>query len=143
MKKSDILFLLFVIALFLPFFISDTIYEWYKSFNAIHGMVMSFVKFAILVTLGEMLGLRISTGVYHNKTFGIIPRMVIWGVLGMGINMAYDYFFKRHSHFLGIYGSGICLHIDERGFLSCQISGCTGYFRYNELYIRSCIHDIT
>lgn len=83
MKKSDILFFLFVIALFLPFFISDTIYEWYKSFNAIHGMVMSFVKFAILATLGEMLGLRISTGVYHNKTFGIIPRMVIWGVLGV------------------------------------------------------------
>lgn len=78
-EKSDILFFLFVIALFLPFFISDTIYEWYKSFNAIHGMVMSFVKFAILATLGEMLGLRISTGVYHNKTFGIIPRMVIWG----------------------------------------------------------------
>lgn len=62
MKKSDILFFLFVIALFLPFFISDTIYEWYKSFNAIHGMVMSFVKFAILATLGEMLGnQRIST----------------------------------------------------------------------------------
>ena len=56
MKKSDILFFLFVIALFLPFFISDTIYEWYKSFNAIHGMVMSFVKFAILATLGECLG---------------------------------------------------------------------------------------
>ena len=83
MKKSDILFFLFVIALFLPFFISDTIYEWYKSFNAIHGMVMSFVKFAILATLGEMLGLRISTGVYHNKTFGIIPRMVIWGAISV------------------------------------------------------------
>ena len=70
MKKSDILFFLFVIALFLPFFISDTIYEWYKSFNAIHGMVMSFVKFAILATRN----LFISTGVYHNKTFDIIPR---------------------------------------------------------------------
>ena len=81
-------FFLFVIALFLPFFISDTIYEWYKSFNAIHGMVMSFVKFAILATLGEMLGLRISTGVYHNKTFGIIPRMVIWGVLGVLLAIA-------------------------------------------------------
>lgn len=57
MKKSDILFFLFVIALFLPFFISDTIYEWYKSFNAIHGMVMSFVKFAILATLGDKIHL--------------------------------------------------------------------------------------
>ena len=57
MKKSDILFFLFVIALFLPFFISDTIYDWYKSFNAIHGMVMSFVKFAILATLGDKIHL--------------------------------------------------------------------------------------
>ena len=57
MKKSDILFFLFVIALFLPFFISDTIYEWNKSFNAIHGMVMSFVKFAILATLGDKIHL--------------------------------------------------------------------------------------
>ena len=57
MKKSDILFCLFIIALFLPFFISDTIYEWYKSFNAIHGMVMSFVKFAILATLGDKIHL--------------------------------------------------------------------------------------
>ena len=57
MKKSDILFFLFIIALFLPFFISDTIYEWYKSFNAIHGMVMSFVKFAILATLWDKIHL--------------------------------------------------------------------------------------
>ena len=57
MKKSDILFFLFILALFLPFFISDTIYEWYKSFNAIHGMVMSFVKFAILATLGDKIHL--------------------------------------------------------------------------------------
>ena len=57
MKKSDILLFLFIIALFLPFFISDTIYEWYKSFNAIHGMVMSFVKFAILATLGDKIHL--------------------------------------------------------------------------------------
>lgn len=104
MKKSDILFLLFVAALFLPFFVSDTIYEWYKSFNAAHGMVMSFVKFAILATLGEMLGLRISTGVYYNKTFGIIPRMVVWGLLGMGINMAMIIFSKGTPMFLEYMG---------------------------------------
>lgn len=104
MKKSDILFLLFVAALFLPFFVSDAIYEWYKSFNAAHGMVMSFVKFAILATLGEMLGLRISTGVYYNKTFGIIPRMVIWGLLGMGINMAMIIFSKGTPMFLEYMG---------------------------------------
>lgn len=104
MKKSDILFLLFVVALFLPFFVSDSIYEWYKSFNAAHGMVMSFVKFAILATLGEMIGLRISTGVYYNKTFGIIPRMVVWGLLGMGINMAMIIFSKGTPLFLEYMG---------------------------------------
>ena len=55
-------------------------------------------------TLGEMLGLRISTGVYHNKTFGIIPRMVIWGVLGMGINMAMIIFSKGTPIFLEYMG---------------------------------------
>lgn len=104
MKKSDILFLLFVAALFLPFFVSDTIYEWYKSFNAAHGMVMSFVKFGILATLGEMLGLRISTGAYYNKTFGIIPRMIVWGLLGMGINMAMIIFSKGTPMFLEYMG---------------------------------------
>lgn len=88
MKKSDFIFLLVATAIFLPFFISDDAYEWYKTFNATHGMVMSFLKFAILSTMGEMIGLRISTGVYINRTFGIIPRMVVWGLIGMGINMA-------------------------------------------------------
>lgn len=51
-------------------------------------MVMSFLKFAILSTLGELLGLRISTGVYYRKGFGIWPRAVVWGIFGMGINLA-------------------------------------------------------
>lgn len=87
MKKSDILFFLFVIALFLPFFISDTIYEWYKSFNAIHGMVMSFVKFAILATLGEMLGLRISTGVVSQQDLRYYPTHGNLGVV-LGVLLA-------------------------------------------------------
>lgn len=77
-----------VAVILLPFFICEPVYHWYHSFNAAHGMVMSFLKFAVLSTLGEMLGLRISAGVYARKGFGILPRMIVWGVLGMGINMA-------------------------------------------------------
>lgn len=88
MKKQDFLFIILVVVVFLPFFLSDAVYDWYKSFNAAHGMVMSFLKFAILSSLGEVLGLRISAGVYNRKGFGIIPRMVVWGILGMGINAA-------------------------------------------------------
>lgn len=94
MKKSDFLFLLLVAVLFLPFVLSPGLYAWYKSFNAAHGMIMSFLKFAILSTLGECLGLRISMGVYNRPGFGIIPRMVVWGILGVGINMAMIVFSK-------------------------------------------------
>lgn len=104
MKKSDFLFILLVVVIFLPFFVSDAIYEWYKSFNAAHGMVMSFLKFALLSTLGEVLGLRISTGVYNTPTFGIIPRMVVWGVLGMGINAAMIIFSKGVPMFMAYMG---------------------------------------
>lgn len=88
MKKHDYLFLLCMLICILPFFLSGTVYDGYKQFNASHGMVMSFIKFAILSTLGEMIGLRISTGVYHRPGFGILPRALVWGVLGLGINLA-------------------------------------------------------
>lgn len=92
MKKSDIIFIICVVAIFLPFFISEPLYAGYKEFNAAHSMIMSFLKFAILSTMGEMLGHRISTGSYYSPTFGVIPRMVIWGLLGMGISMAMTIF---------------------------------------------------
>lgn len=92
MKRTDFYFCLFVVALFAPFFLSQSLYTGYQSFNAEHGMVMSFLKFAVLSTLGELLGLRISTGQYLRKGFGVLPRAVVWGVLGMGINLAFIIF---------------------------------------------------
>jgi len=88
MKRQDFVFAILVMAVFLPFVVDPGLYDWYKSFNAEHGMVMSFLKFAILSTMGEVLGLRISTGAYYRKGFGILPRMVVWGIFGMAINLA-------------------------------------------------------
>ena len=88
MKRTDLYFIVAIAAIFLPFFLSAPLYEWYSTFNASHGMVMSFLKFGILSTLGEMLGCRISTGKYVGPAFGVLPRMIVWGLLGMGINMA-------------------------------------------------------
>ena len=59
MKKQDFIFILGVAVLLLPFFICRPVYEWYHAFNAAHGMIMSFLKFAVLSTLGEMIGLRV------------------------------------------------------------------------------------
>ena len=88
MKKSDFAFIAVILAIFAPFALSETLYGWYKTFNAEHGMVMSFLKFAILSTAGELLGLRLSAGIYLKRGFGVWPRAVVWGILGMGINLA-------------------------------------------------------
>jgi hypothetical protein len=104
MKRTDLFFLLAIIALFSPFALSEALYEAYQAFNAQHGMVMSFIKFGILSTLGEMLGCRIARGEYIPKAFGVLPRMIVWGFLGMGINMAMIIFSKGTPLFMEYMG---------------------------------------
>lgn len=104
MRTKDFIFILIVILIFLPFMISDALYDWYLSFNAEHGMVMSFLKFGILATIGELLGLRISRGVYYFDGFGVLPRAIVWGILGMGINMAFIVFSTGVPAFAGYMG---------------------------------------
>lgn len=92
MKRQDLYFAIVMLAIFVPFFVSPELYAWYKTFNADHAMIMAFLKFGVLATLGEMLGCRISTGNYTTPTFGALPRMVVWGLLGMAISMAMTVF---------------------------------------------------
>ena len=92
MKKKDLLFILFLFILFLPFFISHNLYSFYEIFNSDHGFVMAFIKFAILATSGELLGLRIRTGNYFVSGFGFFPRMIVWGFLGLAIKAAFMIF---------------------------------------------------
>lgn len=92
MKKSDIIFGTFVLLLLLPFFVSETVYEGYKTINSEHPYLMAFVKFMILSSIGEMLGLRIKQGVYTYKGYGILSRAVVWGVLGVMIAVAMKIF---------------------------------------------------
>ncbi len=106
MKRQDLFFALVMLAIFVPFFISPELYDWYKTFNDEHSMVMAFAKFAILSTLGEMLGCRISTGSYTHPTFGVMPRMVVWGLLGMAISMAMTVFSAGIPAFIAEMGGG-------------------------------------
>lgn len=89
MKKSDFILIACVIVVLVPFFIPATgFFAWFTASTANHPFIMAFFKFAILATLGEMLALRIRKGVYNEKGFGIVPRMMVWGFLGMCITMA-------------------------------------------------------
>jgi hypothetical protein len=104
MKQKDLLFIAGVAVLFSPFFLSDAVLAWYQSFNAQHGLIMGGIKFAVLATLGEVIGLRIRTGNYNAPNFGIIPRAIVWAVLGVAIAYAFIVFPAGTIRFLGYLG---------------------------------------
>ncbi|MCL2511822.1 MAG: hypothetical protein FWF09_07205, partial [Bacteroidales bacterium] len=118
MKKSDFIFIVCVILFFLPFFLLPSVYEWYKTFNQEHGMLMSALKFGILATLGEVIGLRIQKGVYYEKGFGVLPRAMVWAALGMVINMAMIVFSKGTPLFLLYLGMENAVTVMTETFLS-------------------------
>lgn len=92
MKSKDLLFILFLISLFLPFFLFSALYDFYLKFNSEHGFIAAFVKFAVLATAGELAGLRIRSGNYFSRGFGIFPRALVWGILGIFIKLAFMIF---------------------------------------------------
>ncbi|TKG88494.1 hypothetical protein EYV94_27030 [Puteibacter caeruleilacunae] len=104
MKKSDLLFLVFITLLFAPFFMSDVVYDFYSSFNKNHPYVMGFIKFAILATTGEAIGLRLREGNYNKNGFGLIPRAIVWGFLGITIVVAFQIFASGAPVFMKILG---------------------------------------
>ncbi len=93
MKKSDIIFIalaLLLVLSFLPFPFLDNYHT--IIFNPKYWYISSFIKFGILATLGESLGLRISKGVYNFNGFGLLPRAIVWGILGVLIKIAFVVF---------------------------------------------------
>lgn len=105
MKKQDWILIFCVAVVLTPFFIPATgFFEWFKTATATHPYLMAFVKFAILATLGEMLALRIRKGVYNEPGFGIAPRMIVWGFLGMAITMSMVIFKNGTPYFLASLG---------------------------------------
>jgi hypothetical protein len=92
MKRSDILFIVLFAGLFLPFILSESLYEFFLWFSNEWAFTASFIKFAILATMGEMLGSRIKSGIYLPEGFALIYRAVVWGFLGMTVKAAFVIF---------------------------------------------------
>lgn len=88
MKTKDIYVALGVLILLAPFVLSDSVLEQYGQLNRDHGFALSFLKFALLATLGEAIGLRITSGYYNQPGFGLLPRALVWGFLGIAMKMA-------------------------------------------------------
>jgi hypothetical protein len=103
--RNDLLFVLGLCCFFLPFFLFRGLFEAYYQFNLEYGLPMSFIKFFILATLGELIGLRIKTGRYYYRGFGLFPRALVWGFLGITIYMAF-----------AIFSSGTPVLLEKLGF---------------------------
>lgn len=115
MKKQDLLFLVGVCLVISPFFFIEAFRSFYLLANGSAPIATGFVKFAILSTLGEVVALRLRKGIYYEKTFGLLPRMLVWGVLGAWIVMA-----------MKVFGAGaplLCDKIFETGGTVAQAMG--------------------
>lgn len=106
MKKSDLYILLFLAVIFTPFIVSETLYNYYDTFYSAYPFITSFLKFAILATTGELIGLRIRTGRYTSPGFGLLPRALVWGILGMTIQAAFIIFARGVPILLDFAGLG-------------------------------------
>lgn len=105
MKRADWILLACVAAVAALFAIPQTrCAEGFDWATRNHPYIMAFFKFAILATLGECLALRIRKGVYNEPGFGVVPRMMVWGFLGMCIAMAMVIFKTGVPAFLGSLG---------------------------------------
>ena len=58
------------------------------------AILLSFLKFAVLATLGEVIALRMRTGSFRQKNFGVLPRAIVWGLFGIVISWAFVVFSK-------------------------------------------------
>lgn len=109
MKKADWIVILIVIIFLAPFFLCRPVYDLYCAGNKNFPLWMAFLKFGILATFGEMLGNRIKNGTYYYKTFGVFPKFIVWGLLGMWIALAMSVFkigipgfMERYNLFSGV-----------------------------------------
>lgn len=121
MKLKDLLFALAGICLFIPFFLFPRLLDFYREFNSGHALLMSFIKFAILATMGEVIGLRIKTGEYNQPGFGILPRAIVWGFLGMTVKIAFVIFGTGAPAFLEIMGLNNASEIIKGGLSPAKV----------------------
>ncbi|MBE1237653.1 hypothetical protein IHV25_08330 [Phaeovibrio sulfidiphilus] len=104
MGRADALVVGIVIAVITACALTPNFLDHFITISKEYPYLSSFVKFAVLCTFGEMIGLRITNGVYNRSGFGILPRALVWGFLGMGIKAAFVVYAGGVPAFLGSLG---------------------------------------
>lgn len=92
MQRKDFILAGVLAAAFLYLMVGPGAMESFIALTHDYPFAMSFIKFGILATIGECIALRITTGVYNRPGFGILPKFIVWGVLGIAIKLAFTIF---------------------------------------------------
>lgn len=103
MKKRDFVFISCLAAAIAPFLLFEDVMAMYVEALHSHKIAMSFIQFALLATMGEAIALRITQGVYNRAGFGLLPRALVWGCLGVVIKTAFTIFAVGAPEFVGHY----------------------------------------
>ena len=65
--------------------------EAFKVFSGTHPYLAGFIKFAILATMGDLLGIRFIKGKYVVPN-GVVYRAIVWGIIGMMVSLVFTVF---------------------------------------------------
>ena len=89
MAKYGTVIWVMILAAFAAFLILPSTHNLFVSATCSHPYIMGFIKFAILSTMGEFLATRIVLKRWQ-MVRGMLPKMLIWGVLGVLIVMMFS-----------------------------------------------------
>jgi len=96
MKKTfsilDLFFMGLFSFVFIGLFASEPAMNNYKLLTSHYPFAVGFAKFALLATFGESLAQRIGSGTYNPKDYGLLPKAILWGILGIIITAAFIIF---------------------------------------------------
>ena len=90
MRKGDLFWLLGLLAWVLILVIPAT-REPFMAYTSAHPYIGGFIKFLILASMGDFLGVRMNKGRYDIPK-GIIMRAIIWGLIGMMVALVFPFF---------------------------------------------------
>lgn len=96
MKKTlnimDLFFIGIFGFIFIGLFMSEPAMKSYENITANYPFCIGFIKFALLATFGESLAQRIAFGTYSPKNYGLVPKAILWGFLGIVITASFIIF---------------------------------------------------
>ena len=90
MKKGDFIWILIIVGVVLFLMFPDTNALFVNTTHA-HPYIMSFFKYLLLATMGELLGRRILAGDWV-KPDGLIARACVWGFIGICMMIMFNVF---------------------------------------------------